>query len=63
MWIVGLAGNLLGFELAIEGFENPFLQNVAIAGLYFAEDEAQAGWPGVKDYCFGFERFSGVVNL
>ncbi len=39
---IGLAGDLLGFELAIEGFDDPVLENVAIAGLYFAEDETEA---------------------
>lgn len=61
--IAGLAGNLLGFELAIEGFEDPVLEDVAEAGLYVAKHEAQARWPGVKDYRLGFERFSGIVNL
>jgi hypothetical protein len=54
---------LLGFELAIEGFDDPILEDVAEAGLNFAKDEAQAGWPGVKDYRFGLKRFSGIVNL
>ena len=39
---IGLAGNLLGFELAVEGFDDPVLEDVAVAGLYFAEDEAEA---------------------
>lgn len=58
-----LAGDLLGFELAVEGFEDPVLEDVAIAGLDFSKEEAQAGWPGVKDYRFGFEGFAGVVNF
>jgi len=58
-----LAGDLLGFELAIEGFEDPILEDVAVVGLYFAEDEAEAGWADVEDYGFGFEGFSGIVNL
>jgi hypothetical protein len=37
-WNPGLAGDLLGLELAIEGFEDPVLEDVAIARLYFAED-------------------------
>ena len=36
----GLAGDLLELELAIEGLEDPGLEGVAVAGLYFAEDEA-----------------------
>jgi hypothetical protein len=58
-----LAGDLLGFELAIEGFEDPVLEDFARAGLYFAEDETEARWPDVEDNCFGFEGFSGVANL
>jgi hypothetical protein len=54
---------LLGLELAIEGFEDPVLEDVAMAGLYFAEDEAKAGWTDIEDYCFGFEGFTGFVNL
>jgi hypothetical protein len=42
VWITGLAGNLLGFELAIEGFEDPVLEDVAEAGLYLAKHEAEA---------------------
>jgi hypothetical protein len=60
---IGLAGDLLGFELAVEGFEDPVLEDFAVAGLYFAEDETEAGWPGVEDYRFGFEGFSGFANF
>ena len=59
----GLAGDLLGLELAIEGFEDPSLEDFAVPGLYFAEDETQAGWPGVEDYRFGLEGFSGFANF
>jgi hypothetical protein len=54
---------LLGFELAIEGFEDPVLEDVAIAGLDFSKEEAQAGCPGVEDYGFGFEGFAALVNF
>jgi hypothetical protein len=37
-----LAGDLLEFELAIEGFEDPGLESVAVAGFYFAKEETQA---------------------
>jgi hypothetical protein len=57
------AWDLLEFELAIEGFEDPGLESVAVAGLYFAEDEAEAGGAGVEDDGFGFEGFSGIANL
>ena len=58
-----LAGNLLGFELAFEGFEDPVLEDVAVAGLHVAIGEADARGPGVEDDCFGFEGFSLIVNL
>ena len=57
-----LAGDLLGLELAVEGFEDPVLENVTIAGLDSAEDQAEAGLPGVKDDRLGFERFVVLVN-
>jgi len=60
---IRLAGDLLGFELAIEGFEDPVLEDFAVAGLYFAEDETQAGWPGVEDQRFGLEGFTGFANF
>lgn len=59
---LGSAGDLLGLELAVEGFENPILEDVAIAGLDCAEDQADAGLPGVEDDCFGFERFAVLEN-
>lgn len=58
-----LAGDLLGLELAVEGFENPVLEDVAIAGLDSTEDQAYAGGPGIKDDCLGFESFAVLVNL
>ena len=63
LWIVGLAGNLLGFELAIESFEDPLLQDVPEMGLDFAEDETQAGGASIEDYCFGLEMIAGIANL
>ena len=60
---IELAGDLLGFELAVKGFEDPVLEDIAIAGLDFSKEEAQAGWPGVKDYSFRFEGFAGIVNF
>ena len=57
-----LAGDLLGFELAVEGFENPVLEGVAVARLYVTEDEAETGGAGVEDDGFGFERFSGLAD-
>ena len=60
---LGLAGNLLGFELAVEGFKDPVLEDIAEAGLYIAENETQARWPNIEDYCFGFEGFTGIANL
>jgi hypothetical protein len=60
---IGLAGNLLGFELAVEGLEDPVLEDVSVAGLYSAEGETQAGWADVEDDGFGLEGFSGVANL
>jgi hypothetical protein len=54
---------LLGFELAVEGFEDPVLEDCAIAGLYVAEGETQTGWADIKDYSFGFEGFTGVSNF
>ena len=58
-----LAGDLLGLELAVEGFENPVLEDVAIAGFDSAEDQADAGGAGIKDDCLGFEGFAVLVNL
>jgi hypothetical protein len=59
----GLAGDLLGFELAVEGFEDPGLEDFAVAGFYFAEEQAEAGGAGVEDDGFGFEGFAGIVNF
>jgi hypothetical protein len=61
--IARLAGDLLGFELAVEGLEDPVLEDFAVARLYFAEDETQAGWPGVEDHRFGLEGFFGFANF
>jgi hypothetical protein len=58
-----LAGDLLGFELAVEGFEDPVLEDFAMAGFYFTEDEAEARGAMVEDDGFGFEGFAIVVNL
>lgn len=58
----GLPGDLLGLELAVERFENPVLKHVAIAGLDSAEDQAEAGLPGIKDDRLGFERFMILVD-
>jgi hypothetical protein len=58
-----LAKDLLGFELAVEGFEDPVLEDVAVARLDVAEDEADAGGTMVEDDSFSFERFTGIVNL
>ena len=62
-WAGGLAGDLLGLKLAVEGFENPVLEDVAIAGLDPAEDQADAGWAGIKDDGVGFEGLAVLVNL
>jgi len=59
----GLAGDLLGFELAVECYKDPVLEDFAVAGLYFAEDETEAGWPGVEDHRFGLEGFTGFANF
>ena len=60
--MAGLARDLLGFELAVEGFENPVLEDVALAGFYVAEDEAKARRASVENDGFGFEGFSGLVD-
>lgn len=60
---IGLAGDLLGLELAVEGFEDPVLEEVAVAGLYFAEGDAEAGGTGVEDHGFSFEGFAGFMDL
>lgn len=57
-----LAGDLLGFELAVEGFEYPVLEGVAVTGFYVAEDEAKARETGVEDDGFRFEGFAGLVD-
>ncbi len=57
-----LGGDLLGLELAVEGFENPVLEDVAIAGFDCAEDQADAGGAGIKDDGLGFEGFAVLVN-
>ena len=57
-----LGGDLLGLELAVQGFEDPVLEDFAVAGLDCAEDQAEAGLAGVEDDCFGFERFAVFVN-
>jgi len=58
-----LAGDLLGLELAVEGFENPGLEDVAVAWLYLAVEEAEAGGASVEDDGFGFEGLAFIVNL
>ena len=58
-----LTEDLLGLELAVEGFEDPVLEDVAIAGFDSAEDQADAGGAGIKDDGLGFEGFAVLVNL
>ena len=58
----GLPRDLLGLKLAVEGFEDPVLEDVAIAGLDAAEDQADAGFACVEDDRLGFERFAVLVN-
>lgn len=57
-----LPGDLLGFELAVEGFEDPVLEDFAIAGLYVSKGEAKARGAGVENDGFGFKRFTRVVD-
>ena len=58
-----LTGDLLGLELAVEGFQDPVLEDVAIARFDSAEDQADAGGTGIKDDGLGFESFTVLVNL
>ena len=60
--VVTLTRDLLGFELAVEGFEDPVLEGVAVAGFYVAEGETNARGAGVEDDGFGFEGFSALVD-
>ena len=57
-----LAGDLLGFELAVESFDDPVLQGVAVASLYVTEDQADARGAGIEDDGFGFEGLSVLVD-
>ena len=56
--IAQLIGGLQGFELVIEGLEDPLLEDVSEVGLDFAEDETDARRPDIKDGCFGLELFT-----
>ena len=59
---IELTGDLLGFELAVEGFDDPVLEGVAVARFYVAEGEANARGTSVEDDGFGFEGFSALVD-